>query len=472
MAETSECELAALGAGPGGYAAAFLAADRGKRVTIVDPLKKLGGTCLLVGCIPSKTLLHAAKVITDAEEAGPWGIHFEKPRIDVAGLRNYWFKVVDTLSKNLLELSKRRGVQFISATASFADSQTLQLDNGSRLRFGDCVVATGSVPVIPPPLQADSPRVLDSTGALKLEDVPKTLLIVGGGYIGLEMGTVYAALGSQVTVVEMTDGLLPGVDRDLVRPLQARLGKRYHKIMLSTKVAKLEPDAKRVRVTLEGEDVEDKHPVFDRVLVAVGRRPNSRGLSLENTRVKTDERGFIQVDRQMRTADEHIFAIGDVAGEPMLAHKASHEGKVAAGVITGEKTIFDSRAIPAVVFTDPEIAWCGLTETEARAQKREVKVARFPWGASGRAVSLGRTDGLTKLIVDPETERILGVGMVGAGAGELIAEGVLAVEMAATARDLALSIHPHPTMSETMGEAAESLLGLATHLHRARRAKD
>jgi dihydrolipoamide dehydrogenase len=469
MAETTDSEVVVLGAGPGGYAAAFLAADRGKRVTVIDPVKKLGGTCLLVGCIPSKTLLHAAKVITEAEEAGPWGIHFDKPRIDVAALRDYWYKVVDTLSKNLLELCKRRGVQFIPAAAAFADSRTLQLDNGTRLAFGDCVVATGSVPLIPPGLQADSPRVMDSTGALKLEDVPGTLLVVGGGYIGLEMGTVYAALGSRVTIVELTDGLLPGVDRDLVRPLQARLATRFEKILLNTKVVKLEPARKGVRVTLEGAEVQDKAPVFDRVLVAVGRRPNSRGLGLENTRVRVNERGFIHVDRQMRTDDEHVYAIGDVAGEPMLAHKASHEGKVAAEVITGEKAVFDSRAIPAVVFTDPEIAWCGLTEAEARAQKREVKVARFPWGASGRAVSLGRTDGLTKLVVDPETERILGVGMVGAGAGELIAEGVLAVEMAATARDLALSIHPHPTMSETVGEAAESLLGLATHLYRAKR---
>jgi dihydrolipoamide dehydrogenase len=469
MAEMIETELAVIGAGPGGYAAAFLAADKGLRVTLIDAGVRPGGTCLFIGCIPSKTLLHAAKVITEAQEAGAWGVHFGKPRIDVAGLRNYWNKVVENLSKNLLELCKARKVQFLHTRATFADSRTLQLENGSRVRFGNCILATGSSPAVPPALKSDSPRVMDSTGALRLEDVPASLLVVGGGYIGLEMGTVYAALGSKVTVVELTDGLLPGVDRDLVRPLEARLGKLFHKIHLSTKVVKLEATPKGIRTHLEGEEVEDKAPVFDRVLVAVGRRPNSGGLGLENTKVRVNDKEFVEVDRQMRTQDEHIFAIGDVAGEPMLAHKATHEGKVAAEVIAGENTIFDSRAIPAVVFTDPEIAWCGLTETEAKAQKREVKVARFPWAASGRAVSLGRPDGLTKYLIDPETERILGAGVVGAGAGELIAEGVLAVEMASTAHDLALTIHPHPTLSETMGEAAEALNGVSTHLYKARK---
>jgi dihydrolipoamide dehydrogenase len=469
MAEIIESELVVIGAGPGGYSAAFLAADKGMKVTMVDADPKLGGTCLLVGCIPSKTLLHAAKVITEAQEAAGWGIHFAKPKIDIAALRGYWTKVVDTLSKNLGELSKRRKVQVINARAAFADSTTLQLDNGTRLRFQNCILATGSSPIIPPTLKVDNPRVMDSTGALRLEDVPGSLLVVGGGYIGLEMGTVYAALGSKVTVVEMTDGLLPGVDRDLVRPLQTRLNSHFHKILLNTKVARMEVAGKGIRAALEGAEVEDKAPVFDRVLVAVGRRPNSQGLGLENTRVQVNEKGFVQVDKQMRTSDEHIFAIGDVNGEPMLAHKAMHEGKVAAEVIAGEKSAFDSRAIPAVVFTDPEIAWCGLTESEARSQKREVKVGRFPWGASGRAISLGRPDGLTKITTDPESDIVLGVGMVGTGVGELIAEGVLAVEMAATARDLALSIHPHPTLSETVGEAAESLHGLSTHLYRARR---
>ncbi len=469
MPEMTETDLAVIGAGPGGYAAAFLAADKGLRVTLIDGSTKPGGTCLFVGCIPSKTLLHAARVITETHEAAGWGIHFAKPKIDPAALRTYWTKVVETLSSNLLELCKRRKVTFLQARATFADSQTLQLDNGGRVRFGKCILATGSEPVIPPGLKADSPRVMDSTGALKLEDVPGSLLVVGGGYIGLELGTVYAALGSKVTVVELTDGLLPGVDRDLVRPLQARLEKQFHKILLGTKVVKMEPAGKGVRATLEGEGVEDKAPVFDRVLVAVGRRPVTRGLGLEKTRVKLTEKGFVQVDRQMRTTDENIFAIGDVAGEPMLAHKATHEGKVAAEVAAGEKTHFDSRAIPAVVFTDPEIAWCGLTESEARQQKREVKVGRFPWAASGRAVSLGRPDGLTKILVDPQSDTILGVGIVGAGAGELIAEGVLAVEMAATAQDMALSIHPHPTMSETLMEAAEVVHGLSTHLYRAKK---
>jgi dihydrolipoamide dehydrogenase len=469
MADVIETEVAVIGAGPGGYAAAFLAADKGKRVTLIDAGVRPGGTCLFVGCIPSKTLLHAARVITEAQEAAAWGLHFARPKIDVLALRNYWLKVVENLSKNLLELCKRRGVQFLQTRATFVDSRTLQLQNGSQLRFGHCILASGSVPAGPPALKMEDPRVMDSTGALRLEDVPGSLLVVGGGYIGLEMGTVYAALGSKVTVVEMTDGLLPGVDRDLVRPLQARLGSHFHKIYLNTKVAKLEPTAKGIRASLEGEEVEDRSPVFDRVLVAVGRRPSSEGLGLEKTRVRLNEKGFVQVDKKMRTTDEHILAIGDVAGEPMLAHKATHEGKVAAEVIAGEKTIFDSRAIPAVVFTDPEIAWCGLTETEAKSQNREIKVARFPWAASGRAVSLGRPDGLTKFLVDPQTQRILGVGIVGAGAGELIAEGVLAVEMAATTHDLALSIHPHPTLSETLGEAAEALDGVSTHLYKARK---
>jgi dihydrolipoamide dehydrogenase len=469
MAAMIETEVAVVGAGPGGYAAAFHAADKGLAVTLIDAGVRPGGTCLFIGCIPSKTLLHAARVISEAQEIAGWGIQFARPKIDIAGLRNYSNKVVDHLSKSLLELCRARKVQFIQTRATFIDSQTLQLENGSQVRFKSCIIATGSSPAIPPPLQSDSPRVMDSTGALALEEVPASLLVVGGGYIGLEMGTVYAALGSKVTVVELTDGLLPGVDRDLVRPLQARLAKHFHKIYLNTKVAKIEASPKGVRTRLEGEEVEEREPVFDRVLVAVGRRPNSRGLGLEKTRVRVNEKGFIQVDREMRTDDEHIFAIGDVAGEPMLAHKATHEGKVAAEAAAGEKTIFDSRAIPAVVFTDPEIAWCGLTENEAKSQNREVKVARFPWAASGRAVSLGRPDGLTKYLVEPETELILGVGIVGTGAGELIAEGVLAVEMASTAHDLELTIHPHPTLSETMGEAAEALNGISTHLYKVRK---
>ena len=469
MPEVIENDLVIIGAGPGGYAAAFLAADKGMKVTLIDAAERPGGTCLFVGCIPSKALLHAAKLITDARDAAHLGVHFGPPKIDLGGVRGHGTKVVDTLSKNLADLCKRRKVEYVKARAAFADSQTLQLDDGSRRRFRHCVVATGSVPIVPPAWDLKSPRVMDSTAALKLDEVPGSLLVIGGGYIGLELGYVYAALGSKVTVVELTDGLLPGVDRELVRPLQGRLEKLFDKIYLNTKVVQLADTRKGVKVTLEGEEVADKQPVFDRVLVSVGRRPSSRGLGLENTKVQVDEKGFLKVDERRRTADERIFAIGDVAGEPMLAHKASHEGKLVVEVIAGEAAVWDHRAVPAVVFTDPEIAWCGLTETEAKKQGREVKAARFPWAASGRAATLGRTEGLTKLIVDPETDRVLGVGIVGPGAGEMIAEGVLAVEMAASARDLVLSIHPHPTLTETLAEAAETLYGTATHLYRARR---
>jgi dihydrolipoamide dehydrogenase len=469
MAEVAEADLMVLGAGPGGYAAAFLAADKGMRVTLVDPLEKPGGTCLYVGCIPSKALLHVARLITDARDAAPWGLHFGETKIDLATLRNQGAKVVDTLGKNLALLCKSRKVEYVRGRGSFEDSRTVRLEDGSRKRFKHCIVAVGSSPVVPPPLALQSPRVMDSTAALKLEETPRSLLVVGGGYIGLELGTVYAALGSKVTVVELTDGLLPGIDRDLVTALQKRLEREFAKIYLSTKVARLAETSDGIRATLEGEEATEREPVFDRVLVAVGRRPNSRGLGLEKTRVQLDEKGFIRVNEKRRTTDENIYAIGDVAGEPMLAHKASHEGKVAVEAIAGEPAAFDSPAVPAVVFTDPEIAWCGLTETDARRQKREVKVLRFPWAASGRAATLGRTEGMTKIIVQPETERVLGVGLVGYGAGELISEGVLAVEMAATARDLSLTIHPHPTLSETIGEAAESLYGPTTHVFKTRK---
>jgi dihydrolipoamide dehydrogenase len=469
MPDIIENDLIVLGGGPGGYAAAFLAADKGMKVTLIDASARPGGTCLFVGCIPSKALLHAAKLITDARDAAQFGIQFGPPKIDVNGVRGHWQKVVDGLSKNLLELCKRRKVEFVQSRATFVDSRTLQLADGSQRRFKHCILATGSVPVRPGPLGLKSPRVVDSTGALKLEDVPASLLVVGGGYIGLELGYVYAALGSKVTVVEMLDGLLPGVDRELVLPLHKRLEKLFDKILLNTKVTSLEDTAKGVRATLEGEEVKDKQAVFERVLVAVGRKPNSAELGLENTGAKLDARGFVQVDEKRRTADERIYAIGDVAGEPMLAHKAVHEGRIAVEAIAGEPAAYDFRAIPAVVFTDPEVAWCGLTESDAKKQKREVKIARFPWGASGRAATLGRQEGLTKLVVDPETEIVLGVGIVGTEAGEMISEGCLAVEMGATAGDLSLTMHPHPTLSETVGEAAESLQGTATHLYRPKR---
>jgi dihydrolipoamide dehydrogenase len=469
MAEIAESELVVIGAGPGGYAAAFLAADKGMKVTLIDASEKLGGSCLHVGCIPSKALLHAAKLITDVREADRMGLHFDMKPPDINSLRNFWYKIVDTMAKNLLDLCKRRQVEFVRARATFADSNTLQLENGTKRRFKNCIVAVGSSPTRIPALSIESPRLMDSTSALHLKELPKSLLVVGGGYIGLELGYVYAALGSKVTVVELTDGLLPGVDRNLVSPLQKRLEGIFEKIHLNTKVVKLSETSGGLRATLEGEEVTDKEPVYDRVLVAVGRRPNSHGLGLEKTKVQIDGNGFVKVDEQRRTHDSSIYAIGDVAGEPMLAHKASHEGRVAVEAILGEPAVFEPRAIPAVVFTDPEIAWCGLTETEAKQMNREVKVVRFPWAASGRAMTLARTEGLTKIVLAPQTDQVLGVGMVGAGAGELIGEGVLAVEMGATAKDLALIIHPHPTLSETLGEAAETLYGTATHIMRPKR---
>lgn len=469
MTDIPESELLIIGGGPGGYAAAFHAADKGMKVTLIDAAEKLGGTCLHLGCIPSKALLHAAKLITDSREGGALGVHFAPPRIDLAGVRAYWHKVVDGLAKNLGELAKRRQVEILHGRAVFEDSNTVRLDDGSRRTFKNSILAVGSVPVRPANLNLESPRLMDSSTALRLDELPRSLLIVGGGYIGLELGYVYAALGSRVTVVELTGGLLPGVDRDLVRPLQVRLAPLFEKIYLNTKVAGLAETPNGIRATLEGEEIAEREPIFERVLIAVGRRPNSRGIGLEKTKVQVDEKGFVKVDEQRRTSDPHIHAIGDVAGEPMLAHKAAHEGKVAVEAIAGEPAAFDSRAIPAVVFTDPEIAWCGLTETEAKRQKREVEVARFPWAASGRAVSLLRTEGLTKLIVDPASDRVLGVGIVGVGAGEMIAEGVLAIEMGASARDLALSIHPHPTLTETLSEAGESIHGSTTHLYRPRR---
>jgi dihydrolipoamide dehydrogenase len=463
MADVITTQLLVLGGGPGGYAAAFLAADKGLKVTLVDAAERPGGTCLHVGCIPSKALLHVAKLITDAREAAALGVTFAPPQIDVDKVRGHRLKVVDTLSSNLVKLCKARKVDFVQGRGQFLDGQTVQVAGRSQVRFDHCIIATGSVPVMPPALNLQSPRLMDSTGALKLEEVPARLLVVGGGYIGLEMGYVYAALGSKVTVVEMTDGLLPGVDRDLVVPLARRLEKLFDKIYLKTKVAKLEETPQGLRATLEGEELTEKEPTFERVLVAVGRRPNTRDLGLDRANVAVDEKGFIRVDERRRTTAERIYAIGDVAGEPMLAHKATYEGKIAAEAIAGEPAVFDARAIPAVVFTDPELAWCGLTETDARRQNREIKRVRFSWQGSGRAMTLGRTEGLTKLIVDPESERVLGVGIVGTEAGEMIAEAMLAIEMGATARDLAMTIHAHPTLAETVMEAAESVFATGTH---------
>ncbi len=458
-----DCEVAVLGGGPGGYAAAFLAADRGLHVALIDAAVKPGGTCLNVGCIPSKALLHAAHLVTAAREADAFGITFAPPVIDINALRAKKDKIVDLHASHLLDLCKKRNVTFISGRGVFTGPQTIQVEGGPTVQFKNAIVATGSLPTQLPSLSLASPRVLDSTSALKLENVPATLLVIGGGYIGLEMGTVYAALGSKVTCVELTGSLLPGVDADLVRPLAARIKTLFHQIHLNTKVAKIAEDKAGIRATFEG-DLADKEQTFEKILVAVGRKPNAANLGLDKAAVEVDAKGFVKVNEQRRTTNPNIFAIGDVAGEPMLAHKASHEGKLVAQVIAGEPLIWDPRAIPAVVFTDPEIAWCGLTEAEAAKQNREVRIARFHWAASGRATTLGRTDGITKIITDPKSDRVLGVGLCGAGAGELIAEGVLAVEMGATAKDIAMSIHAHPTLTETISEAAETLHDLASHV--------
>lgn len=463
--------LVVLGGGPGGYAAAFLAADLGMEVTLVEKDPRLGGTCLLRGCIPSKALLHVGRVLAEAREMEEWGISFPKPTIAIDALRTRKEKVIGALTGGLAQLAKRRNVRVVQGEARFADSGTLSIalaDGGSEtLTYDHCILASGSRPAKIPAFDIGSPRVMDSTSALELADIPESLLVIGGGYIGLEMGTVYAELGSHVTVVELTDGLLPGADRDLVKPLQKRLETLFAAIRLETKVVRLEDRGDGIEVFFEGPDGATSQ-TFSRVLVAVGRRPNSDGIGLENTDVVVDVKGFVGVDGQQRTADPRILAIGDVCGEPMLAHRASHQGKVAVEVLHGEPALFDPRAIPAVVFTDPEIAWAGLTEHEAVAAGREVEISRYPWAASGRAHALGRIDGMTKMLVDPETDRVLGVGIVGPGAGELIAEGTLAIEMGCSARDLSETIHPHPTLGETVAFSAENYFGLATEIYRPR----
>ncbi len=466
-------QVVVIGGGPGGYAAAFMAADLGLQTALVDMEVNPGGVCLYRGCIPSKALLHAARVINESREAAHWGIEFAAPQIDVNKLRRWKESVVEKLTGGLGQLSKQRKVQYIQGRATFVDSNTLKIEkvkgDTEQLRYEHAILATGSRPAQIPGLTLASPRIMDSTGALDIEEVPKNLLVIGGGYIGLELGTVYAALGTQVSVVEMTAGLLPGADRDLVSILARRINASFHSVMLNTKVTNITETADGIRVKLEGANLEQPEQVFDKVLISVGRKPNTAGLGLENTKAEVDARGFVKVDAQRRTADPAIFAIGDITGDPMLAHKATHEGRVAAEAIAGHKVAFEPAAIPAVVFTDPEIAWAGLTESEAKEQGRNVKVARFPWAASGRALTLDRTDGVTKLIIDPDTERVLGVGICGAGAGELISEGVLAIEMAARASDLELTIHPHPTMSETVMGAAEVFFGNATDVYRPKR---
>ena len=473
MPDTSNLHVAIIGAGPGGYAAAFLAADLGMKVTLIDPEVNPGGVCLYRGCIPSKALLHVAKLIDESRHAKNWGIEFADPKIDLARLRSFKEGVVNKLTGGLGLLSKQRKVQYVQGRAAFESSTKLRVTGPSgaeqSLSFDRVVIASGSRPAVIPTLKLDSPRMMDSTGALNLTDVPKTLLVVGGGYIGLELGTVYAALGTKVSVVEMTAGLLPGADRDLVLPLQRRIEKSFDSIMLNTTVTGVKEESAGIRVSFDGAEVKDRERTFDKVLVSVGRKPNSEIPGLERTGVKVVQRGFIQVNRQLQTDDPNIYAIGDVVGEPMLAHKATHEGRTAIEAIAGHKVAFEPNAIPAVVFTDPEIAWAGLTETQAQKDGLEVKVAKFPWAASGRALTLDRTEGLTKLLIDSQTERVLGVGIVGAGAGELIAEATLAIEMAALAKDLALTIHPHPTLSETVMNSAEVFFGTATDIYRPKR---
>jgi dihydrolipoamide dehydrogenase len=472
MSDVREVQLLVIGGGPGGYPAALHAADHGLKVTLVDEDPRLGGVCLNRGCIPSKALLHTAKVIREARELAAHGVSFGEPSLDLDKLRGFvQQKVVGKLTGGIGQLTKGRGVEVVRGHATFADPLTVQVsgDQPQTLRFQNCIIATGSVPVVPKPWQLGDDRVMDSTGALLLPDLPKTMLVIGGGYIGLEIGSVYAALGSRVTVVEALDGILPLADRDLVTVLEKKLRGEFEAIHVNTKVAKLEATRDGIVATLEGKDVPGQ-VTFDRVLVSVGRRPNFADLGLDKAGVRQDERGFITVDRQRRTNVPNIQAIGDVAGEPGLAHKATAEARVAVEVLLGEPAEWNPRAIPAVIFTDPEIAWAGLTQKEAEAQTVPHEVLKFPWAASGRAVSIARTEGLTKILVDPESKRVLGVGIVGAGAGEMIAEGVLAIEMGAVARDVLESIHPHPTLSETVMESAELAYGAATHVAKPRRA--
>src|SRR3984885_6049876 len=470
MTDTSNLHIAVIGGGPGGYAAAFLAADLGMKVTLIDPEVNPGGVCLYRGCIPSKALLHVAKLIDETRHAKNWGLDYADPNIDLPRLRSWKEGVVKKLTGGLGLLSKQRKVEYIQGRAAFENSNTLRVTrpNGSEdsLTFDRIVIAAGSRPTIIPSLKLETPRMMDSTSALDLSDLPNTLLVIGGGYIGLELGTVYAALGCKVSIVEMLPGLLPGADRDLVLPLHKRMEKIFDSILLNTTVSAVKEESSGIRVTFDGPEVKERERVFDKVLVSVGRKPNSEIPGLEKTQVKVGPRGFIQVNKQLQTDDPVIYAIGDVVGEPMLAHKASHEGRTAVEAIAGHKVAFEPNAIPAVVFTDPEIAWCGLTETQAQKENRDIKVARFPWAASGRAVTLDRFEGMTKLLIDPQTERVLGVGIVGTSAGEMIAEGVLAIEMAALAKDVALTIHPHPTLSETIMESAEVFFGTATDIYR------
>ncbi len=463
-------KIIVIGAGPGGYAAAFFAADLGMEVTLIDKEKNPGGVCLYRGCIPSKALLHVAKLISEAEEAKNWGIEFSKPKIDLTKLRDWKNSVVAKLTGGLGILSRQRKINYITGSARFINSTTLKVEksDGSsiELKFEKVIIATGSVIATIPALNINSKRILNSTTALDLPEIPKSLLVIGGGYIGLELGSVYNSLGAKVSVVEMTPGILPGADRDLVSFLSKKIERKFEKVMLNSKVLELKEVNNAVSVKIQSADGNISDYLYDYVLMSIGRKPETKGLGLENTKVTVNQRGWIIVNEQLRTTDPNIYAIGDIVGEPMLAHKASHEGCVAVEAIAGHKVAFEPKAIPAVVFTDPEIAWAGLTENQAKEKNIKYEVAKFPWAASGRATTLDRSDGVTKLLIDPSDQRILGVGICGPGAGELIAEGVLAIEMGANATDLKLTIHPHPTLSETVMEAAEVFFGQSAHMYK------
>jgi len=463
-------KLVVIGGGPGGYAAAFYAADLGMEVTLIDLEKNPGGVCLYRGCIPSKALLHVAKLINEAREAKHWGIEFGEPKIDLEQLRAFKNKVVSKLTGGLGVLSKQRKINYIQGRASFASSKMVSVKKGDGttevISFDKAIIATGSVITTIPSLQVESNRLLNSTSALELPAIPKSLLVIGGGYIGLELGSVYAALGSKVSVVEFMDRILPGADQDLVGHLQKRLTAAFDKIMLESKVVGIVESSNGLTVKIEDKSGNITEQTYDYVLMSIGRKPHTAGLGLENTNVRVNEKGWVVADTSLKTNDDNIYAIGDIVGEPMLAHKASHEARVAVDTISGKRSAFEPLAIPAVVFTDPEIAWAGITEAQAVQKGIKFVTAKFPWAASGRAVTLDRNDGLTKIIIDPDTERVLGVGIAGPGAGEMIAEGVLAIEMGATVKDLALTIHPHPTLSETVMEAAELFFGHSSHLYK------
>ena len=463
--EPTSTEILVLGAGPGGYTAAFYAADKGKKVTLVEQNRRLGGICLNVGCIPSKALLHATEIMREATDSAQRGIEFGAPKVDLDRLRSWKEAILEKLGQGIKSLAQHRGVQVIYGRGHFEDSQTLRVETAEGqkfIRYQKAIIAVGSKPTMPNAFDLGNKRIMTSTEALDLPDIPQDFLIVGGGYIGMELGTVYAALGSKVVVLEALPSILTGIDADLIRPVARAAQKAFKEIRVNTKVVKMATAGKQIKVTMEV-NKEPREELYDRVLVSVGRSPNYTDLGLENTKVSKDDKGFIQCNPQQQTDDPFIYAIGDVNGGTLLAHRAAKEAKIAVEAMLGEPSAFENIVIPAVVYTHPEVAWCGLTETEAKQKGIEIKVAKFLWGANGRALTLDRPDGLTKLIIDPETERILGVGIVGAGAGELISEGVLAVEMGATARDVADCVHPHPTLSETLMEAAESFYGTATH---------